>query len=121
MTFDPNKIKIVSFDADGTLWDFEKVMKHSLKHVLIILGDKDPIAYSNLTIEKMIEIRTEVAEDLIGKVNLEEIRYQAFRETLKRANKPNDELAKYLNEVYLIHRFEDIELYDDVLPTLNAL
>jgi len=30
-------------------------------------------------------------------------------------------LAKYLNEIYLKHRFEDIELYDDVLPTLNAL
>jgi len=46
MTFNPSKIKVVSFDADNTLWDFEKVMKHSLKHVLIELGDKDPSAYS---------------------------------------------------------------------------
>ncbi|MHA1126905.1 MAG: HAD family hydrolase [Candidatus Heimdallarchaeota archaeon] len=121
MSFDFSKIKVVSFDADGTLWDFEKVMKHSLKHVLIELGDKDPVAYSELTIEKMIEIRNEVAEDLIGKVNLEEIRYQAFRATLKAVNRPNDDLAKHLNEIYLKHRFEDIELYDDVLPILNVL
>jgi len=26
-----------------------------------------------------------------------------------------------LNAVYLKHRFEDVRLYDDVLPTLNAL
>ncbi|MHA1442734.1 MAG: HAD family hydrolase [Candidatus Heimdallarchaeota archaeon] len=121
MSFNHSKIKVISFDADNTLWDFEKVMKHSLKHVLIELGDKDPSAYSELTIEKMIEIRNDVAEDLVGKVNLEEIRYQAFRATLKAVNRPNDDLAKYLNEIYLKHRFEDIELYDDVLPTLNAL
>lgn len=121
MSIDPSKIKVISFDADATLWDFEKVMKHSLKHVLLELGDIDPVAYSKLTIEKMIEIRNETAEDLIGKVNLEEIRYQAFRATLDAVNKPDDDLARHLNEVYLKHRFEDIELYDDVLPTLTAL
>jgi putative hydrolase of the HAD superfamily len=119
--FDPSKIKVISFDADGTLWDFEKVMKHSLKQVLVELEETDPVAFSQLTIEKMIEIRNEVAEDLVGKVNLEEIRYQAFRATLKAVNRKSDDLAKYLNEIYLKHRFEDIELYDDVLPMLNAL
>lgn len=34
---------------------------------------------------------------------------------------PNKSLADHLNKVYLKHRFEDIELYDDVLPTLNIL
>jgi phosphoglycolate phosphatase-like HAD superfamily hydrolase len=27
-------IRAVSFDADGTLWDFQKVMRHSLHYVL---------------------------------------------------------------------------------------
>ena len=27
-------IRVVSFDGDGTLWDFEKVMRHSLSHAL---------------------------------------------------------------------------------------
>lgn len=116
------EIKVITFDADGTLWDFMKVMKHSLKFVLSALEEIDPIATSKLDIDKMIDIRNRVAKNLKGIViDLEEIRLQAFIEILKMANKPNEELAKYLNDIYLKHRFEDIELYEDVLPTLQKL
>jgi phosphoglycolate phosphatase-like HAD superfamily hydrolase len=109
------EIKVITFDADGTLWDFRKVMRHSLKYVLAALEEIDPNAASKLDIDKMIEIRNRVAKNLRGIViNLEEIRLRAFIETLVVINKPNEELAKYLNDVYLKHRFEDIELYDDV-------
>ena len=29
------KIKVISFDGDGTLWDFEKLMRHSLNKVIM--------------------------------------------------------------------------------------
>lgn len=115
-------IRAVSFDGDGTLWDFEKVMRHSLHHVLKELERIDPEAARLLDIDKMIEVRDRVAEELKGKtINLEEIRLQAFQETLKDIDKPNDILASHLNEAYLHHRFEDIELFEDVLPALSAL
>lgn len=115
-------IKAISFDGDGTLWDFEKVMRHSLRHVLKELEKVEPKAATMLDIEKMITIRNRLAEKLKGKeTNLEEIRLKAFRQTLKDIGRPNDALASHLNTVYLKHRFEDIELFKDVLPTLETL
>lgn len=115
-------IKAISFDADGTLWDFEKVMRHSLLHVLIELKKLDLGAADMLDIDKMIKIRNRVANELKGRVtNLEDVRLEAFRQTLRDVGRPNDALASGLNQVYLKHRFEDIKLFDDVLPTLKAL
>ena len=34
---------------------------------------------------------------------------------------PDDHLAAHLYALYLKHRFEDIQFFDDVLPVLNAL
>jgi HAD superfamily hydrolase (TIGR01549 family) len=115
-------IKAISFDADGTLWDFEKVMRHSLFHVLVELKKLDPEAADLLNIDKMIKIRNRIANELKGRVtNLEEVRLEAFRQTLREVGRPNDALALRLSQVYLKHRFEDIQLFDDVFPTLNML
>lgn len=115
-------INAISFDGDGTLWDFEKVMRHSLHHVLKELKKLDPNAADMLGIEKMIKIRNRVANELKGTVtNLEDVRLEAFRQTLEDIGRPNDSLAFHLNQVYLKHRFEDIKLFNDVLPALKAL
>jgi len=115
-------IKAISFDGDGTLWDFEKVMRYSLNYVLEELACLDPDAATRLDIEAMISIRNRVAEELKGKVtNLEAIRLEAFRQSLKDVGRPDDALAARLNQVYLKHRFGDIELFTDVLPTFKAL
>ncbi len=117
------QIKALSFDGDGTLWDFEKVMRHSLQHVLIELKDHVTREQSALlSIEKMIQIRNEVAQEYKGRIiNLEDVRYKAFQRILKFFGVKNDELAHELNEIYLKHRFEDIELYEDVITALDAL
>ncbi len=115
-------IKAISFDGDGTLWDFEKVMRHSLNYVLGELAQLDSDAAARLDIEVMIRIRNRVAEELKGRVtNLEAIRLEAFRQTLRDIGRPDDTLASHLNQVYLEHRFGDIELFADVLPTFKAL
>lgn len=115
-------IRAISFDADGTLWDFNRVMRHSLDCALRYLNGQDPKAAALLTIDKMIKIRSEVAEELKGKVtNLETVRLEAFKKTLETTGRPDDTLAHHLNQIYLKHRFEDIALFYDVLPTLSAL
>lgn len=116
-------ITTISFDGDGTLWDFEKVMRHSLHYALEELRRLAPGDSSeSLTIEEMIRIRNTAAEELKGKVtNLEQVRFKAFQRTLEHIGIPDDALARHLNAIYLKHRFEDIELYSDVLPAFDAL
>ena len=116
-------IKAISFDGDMTLWDFERVMRHSLALTLGELRRLAPgRASADLTIDRMIEIRNSVAAELAGSVvDLEEIRFQAFRRTVASVGCASDTLAADLNALYLKHRFEDIELYPDVIPVLDAL
>ena len=116
-------IKAISFDGDMTLWDFQKVMRHSLSIVLAELRRRIPgRSTGDLTVDKMIEIRNSVAAELKGKVaNLEEIRFRAFERTVEFVGTADEVLAADLNALYLQHRFEDIELYADVIPCLDAL
>lgn len=118
-----NRITTISFDGDMTLWDFNKVMRHSLAITLEELRKQVPSKpTAELTIDKMIAIRNEVSQELEGQtINLEEIRLQAFKRTLDAVGYKDDQLAIHLNNLYLKHRFEDIELYPDVLTTLNTL
>jgi putative hydrolase of the HAD superfamily len=106
-----------------TLWDFQRVMRQALGYALEELRRRLPCtATATLTIERMIAIRNTVAAELKGKVtNLEEIRLHAFQRTLEDLGERDDHLAAHLNALYLKHRFEDIELYRDVLPILNIL
>ena len=117
------QIKAISFDGDMTLWDFQKVMRHSLSLALKELGRRVPgQEAADLTIERMIEIRNSVASELKGKVvNLEEIRFHAFKRTVESVGSSDGNLAADLNSLYLKHRFEDIELYPDVIPALDVL
>jgi len=115
-------IKAISFDADGTLWDFEGVMRQSLGYALRELEKSDHEAARSLDVDRMIEIRDRVAERLKGKVsNLELVRLEAFKQTLREVGRIDDGLAARLTAVYLKHRFEDIKPFSDVLPTLSIL
>ena len=117
------QISVISFDGDMTLWDFLQVMRHSLKHTLAELQRQVPTQrVSELTVDEMITIRNQFAEEVKGTIwNLEELRLRAFERTLEYVGSPDKELAGHLNAIYRKHRFEDIELYSDVIPTFDVL
>jgi putative hydrolase of the HAD superfamily len=116
------QITAISFDGDGTLWDFDKVMRRSLGKVLAELRRHVPAAADSLTVDTMIAIRDEVAEEQKGKgTTLEAVRRASFRRTLEHIGHRDDDLADEMNALYFRHRFEGIELFDDVRPTLAAL
>ena len=117
------QISTISFDGDMTLWDFLKVMRHSLKQTLAELQRQVPTQRAlELTVEKMIAIRDQLAEEVKGEIwSLLEIRRRAFERTLEHVGHPDKDLAAHLDAIYRKHRFEDIELYSDVIPTFDAL
>ena len=117
-----DKITTISFDADGTLWDFDAVMRHALGCTLEELRRLVPAVPDSLSIDTLIAIRDQVAAEQENKgLTHEAIRLEAFKKTLQFVDNPDDDLAVHLNTLYLKHRFEDILLFDDVLPTLEAL
>ena len=114
-------IKSVCFDLDGTLYDFEKVMRHALSIALAELTKKYPECNEHLSVDKMIQTREDTAKELKGKViNLEEVRLESFKRSLAYCGINDDEFAEHLNKLYLRHRFEDLELFGDVITTLDA-
>jgi HAD superfamily hydrolase (TIGR01549 family) len=122
MSVNPASITTVSFDGDDTLWDFDTAMRQALGHCLGELRRLAPAAADSLTVEKMIAIRERVAEELRGRVtDLWEVRLVAFRQTLEQSGVPDDALAARLTALYREHRLENVALFDDVIPTLDAL
>ncbi len=115
-------IKAISFDADRTLWDYEKSMRLSLLGTLKELEKLDPKSASVLDVEKMIKIREDVGHELEKKaVYLREIRAEAFRRTLEHAGRANNVLAAHLNRVYFKYRAVSVDAYDDVSWALRVL
>ncbi len=114
-------IKAISFDADRTLWDYEKSMRKSLEETLKELKRLDPKSASLLDIENMIKIREKVSHELEKTTDLKEIRHESFRRALEHAGRPNRILAQHLNHIYFKHRALSVDAYDDVFETLEAL
>jgi len=52
-----DKIEVISFDGDETLWNFQKVMRHALSVALEELRRRAPMdASADLTVERAISV-----------------------------------------------------------------
>jgi FMN hydrolase / 5-amino-6-(5-phospho-D-ribitylamino)uracil phosphatase len=129
-------IEAVFFDADQTLWDFERVMRLALAAVLADLRVARPGAGAEaLQIDDLQADRNDVAREREGvEFNLARLRRLGFARTLCRLHGARDEgdeggavgidddaLAARLTTTYFEHRDRDPALFDDTLPCLEAL
>ena len=53
-------ITTISFDVDGTLWDFEGLSRRALQGALRELAKIDPEAACRLHVERLVAIRNEI-------------------------------------------------------------
>jgi HAD superfamily hydrolase (TIGR01509 family) len=115
------EVTAVFFDGDGTLWDFEHLMRSALAITLEHLRKLRPCpATSALEVDALVDDRRMVEREFSGAgLRLEELRLKAFERSLRRIGMPDDELAQLLNAVYLRERFTDVLLFEDVLPVLR--
>lgn len=75
-----------------------------------------------ITVEQMWYIRDREEKGFTGNLkDFDEIRRRSFLKMLDFVEYTGPDLSKRLNEVYLKHRYEDIEPYEDVVPMLDAL
>ena len=115
-------IKAISFDVDGTLWDFKSAMRYALLETLQDLAQRHPEAVSLLNVDRMIEIRDRTHEDLRGRVtSLNEVRLESFRRILQSVDRANEGLARRLCATYFKHRDARQSPYPDVVPALESL
>ncbi len=116
-------IKAVSFDVDDTLWDFESAMTSAL--ALTLQRIKQTIttdAAMQLTVDKLIEIRDAVSEQMGGDAaGVEKIRHAAFVKTLETIGHPDREFAADLYHLYMEARFSNVKPFADVPCALTQL
>ena len=115
-------VTAISFDVDNTLWDFDEVMRGALRAVLEKLSQIDPEAARSLDIDRMVAIRNETQDRLRGRVSdLNAVREESMKQTLREAGRPDDELGSHLTQAYFRHRDASRALFPDVRPALERL
>ena len=115
-------ITTISFDVDGTLWDFEGLSRQALQAALGELAKIDPDAAGRLDVERLVALRNEIHTRLLGSVtDLDAVREQSMREALREAGRPDDELASHMAQAYFRSRDELRALFPDARPALEHL
>jgi FMN hydrolase / 5-amino-6-(5-phospho-D-ribitylamino)uracil phosphatase len=122
-------IEAVLFDADQTLWDFERVMRDALIATAAELRAARPGPFADALHWEDLQVdRSSVVQEHPDVWSLAELRVLGFLRTLQRRRDAeggdeaaDDVLARDLSDSYFTHRDRDPALFPDTIPGLDAL
>jgi putative hydrolase of the HAD superfamily len=111
---------VVSFDLDGTLWEFEPMMEGALAAMVQAFERRRPDLAGRLTVEALHEHRRAVAGERQGG-GLEELRRASLRRALAELAVEDESLAEWMADELIEQRAACVEVHADVLPAVDRL
>ncbi|CAN5613385.1 hypothetical protein BH23CHL2_BH23CHL2_17880 [soil metagenome] len=114
-------IQVVTFDADGTIWDFQTTMREALAASLHDLQLMYPDEAAGLGVNDLITHRKEAEVAFRGQsMTMESLRFAAFMRTLDQIGIRDEHHARDLTRTYLERRSANARIFDDVMPARRA-
>jgi HAD superfamily hydrolase (TIGR01549 family) len=115
-------IKLITFDADDTLWDFNRMMQRGTEAVARAIMQRVP-EYNYITVDYLNDIQHQaILKSDQQTVDYVELRRVAFSEMLREAGHYEAAaLADELADIYVNARQERYEFFEDAHSTLQAL
>ena len=115
-------IRAVTFDADGTLWDFTTAMWGGLIAAVDAFESARPDLRGRLHASDLQAVRDRLAEKIDHRTEtLSALRRRSFRVALEELGVSDAPLVEELATCYFRHRYDDLRLFDDASAMIARL